>query len=116
MAGVMDDGMLRSIYSSADETLAQLDRLLSQNREREREVWRMLRDATDRLSEASAPYPDDDSAGQPSPAPPPPRRAGEVAAETPYVALPQRTTHGGSFGPAVRRKLIAEALAKGNVW
>lgn len=34
----------------------------------------------------------------------------------PYVPLPQRTTHGGPFGPKVREKLIAEALASGDVW
>ena len=29
-----------------------------------------------------------------------------------FVPLPQRTTHGGPFGPKVRAKLIAEILGK----
>jgi hypothetical protein len=32
--------------------------------------------------------------------------------EQPFVALPQRTTEGGNFGPLVRAKLIAEALER----
>lgn len=30
----------------------------------------------------------------------------------PYVALPQRTTHGGPFGPVVRAKLRDEAMGR----
>lgn len=30
----------------------------------------------------------------------------------PFVGLPERTTHGGAFGPKVRDKLIAEALLR----
>lgn len=113
----MADEMLRSIYSAADETIAALDRLLSPDREREREARMWLRDATARLGDSTAPYLDAPAGDEPAsgaPAPAPVRRA--VAPETPYVPLPQRTTHGGPFGPAVRAKLIAEALAKGNVW
>jgi len=117
MAGVMDDGMLRSIYSAADETIASLDRLQAERSARAQSMWRSLRDAADRLGDSSSPYfdpvaGDGPAMGQPGPAAAP-RRMDE---EVPYVALPQRTTHGGPFGPKVRQKLIAEALEKRSVW
>lgn len=34
------------------------------------------------------------------------------AAPDPHVTLPERTTHGGNFGPKVRAKLTAIALEK----
>jgi len=116
MVGVMADEMLRSIYWAADETIAQLDRLLSPTRDRERTAMVDLRDATARLGESSAPFVPDEPAEEGGVAPAPARRPPPLASDTPYVALPQRTTHGGPWGPAMRRKLIAEALAKGNVW
>lgn len=114
----MADETLRSIYFAADETAAELDRL---NRVRS-DLIRTTRLALDtlcgRLGDSTLPFVDGsqteaagapvagNSGGRPTP----------VAPETPYVPLPQRTTHGGAFGPAVQRKLIAEALAKDTRW
>lgn len=45
-----------------------------------------------------------------------PRRAISSSA-TPFgVELPERTTHGGDFGPKVRQKLIADALERRGGW
>jgi hypothetical protein len=117
MGGVMADEMLRSIYSAADETIEALDRLRAERSARDQSMWRSLRDAADRLGDSSSPYfdpvaGDGPAVGQPGPSSS--RRS--VDEEVPYVALPQRTTHGGPFGPKVRQKLIAEALEKRSVW
>jgi hypothetical protein len=49
----------------------------------------------------------------------PARRGRRVTApappDEPYVRLPERTTHGGGFGPRVRQHLIDEALS-GRRW
>jgi hypothetical protein len=108
----MADVTWPSISSAADETLAQLDALhRPQQAERLRHREAMA-EMVSRLGESSEPWRDDEPfnpaptvKGQPSP--------GRPAREepTPFVPLPERTTHGGPFGPKVRAKLIAEALA-----
>jgi hypothetical protein len=114
----MADVTLRSIYSAADETIAQLDRLHQASRDRAQTMRQSLDASISRLGDSTVPFVDagfaeasggpvtDTSRGRPQP----------VAPETPYVPLPQRATHGGPFGPAVVRKLIAEALAKDTRW
>jgi hypothetical protein len=112
----MADETLRLIYSAADETIAQLDQLNRLSNERTL-TWRQSLDAaTARLGDSTAPFVEQIAAGpgqsnqEGSPARPP------VAEPEPYYALPQRTTHGGPFGPAVRAKLLAAALAKDTRW
>lgn len=115
----MADETLRSIYSAADETVAQLDQLHQTSRDRAAMLRQSLDAAINRLGDSSVPYVDalasadasgspvtDTSRGRPQP----------DADETPYIPLPTRTTHGGDWGPAMVRKLTAEALAKGNLW
>jgi len=117
MGGVMADETSRSIYSAADETVAQLDQLHRASRERARATRLSLDAAVARLGDSSLPfvdqmggeaaggdYRDASSPRPPSPAPPP------------YFPLPERTTHGGPFGPAVRAKFLAAALAKDTRW
>ena len=115
----MADETLRSIYSAADETVAQLDQLHRASQERARATRLSLDAAVARLGDSSLPfvdanwegpsagggYPDASSSRPPSPAEPPP-----------YFPLPERTTHGGPFGPKVRTLLLAEALAKDTRW
>lgn len=99
-------------FSSNDEIFAHLD-LLNRQAESRRAYW------LERLERNVAGL---GVAGQPDPVgddPPRSRRGlgdrprpGPDPESTPYVTLPQRTTHGGDFGPAVRAKLIAEALGR----
>ena len=114
--GVMANETLRSIYSAADETVAQLDQLLRASSERALTTRQSLDAAVARLGDSSAPFVEPTASvtgGDPRDAstfrPP-------SVAETPYFPLPQRTTHGGPFGPAVRAKLLAAALAKDTRW
>jgi hypothetical protein len=112
----MADETLRSIYSAADETIAQLDQLHRLSSERALMSRAALDLATARLGDSSAPFVEAGSVGSPvgsgdlAPARQP------MAEPEPYYALPQRTSHGGPFGPAVRAKLLAAALAKDTRW
>ena len=114
---MMADETLRSIYFAADETIAQLDQLHRASRERSL-TWRQSLDAaTTRLGDSTAPFVESVSAwpaGESIPEGPPSRPP--VAEPEPYYALPQRTSHGGPFGPKVRSKLLAAALAKDARW
>lgn len=108
----MADETLRSIYSAADETIAQLDQLHRLSSDRSLSIRLSLDTATARLGDSSLPFEEVgaspgavDYRGVSSP-----RSA--APGEAPFVALPVRSTHGGDFGPKVRSKLIAEALAK----
>jgi hypothetical protein len=112
----MVDAMLRSIYSAADETIAQLDLLHQSNRNRALTARQALDATVARLGESSVPFMEPDD-------PQPPygsarERSHPTATEPslPFVPLPRRTTHGGDWGPAMRAKLTAEALAKGGRW
>lgn len=104
----MVDPILRSIYSAADETSADLDRLLSTSREeRSRNRARLeqiVAGLDGRYSDEPEPSAERHEREQDRrpPAPDP----------VPFVALPQRTTHGGYWGPKLREKLTAAALAK----
>lgn len=107
----MDDVTWPSISSKADETLAQLDALHAPYRQRRQEATTSLTTAVARLGESSEPWRDEEAfnpastmqGGGQQPSPPTPM---------PFVPLPERTTHGGGFGPKVRAKLIAEALER----
>lgn len=105
----MVDAMLRSIYSAADETVAQLDQLHRLHRDRVQTNRQSLDSACAMLGASSLPFVDQ---GEPPAEEGPVARSRPVAPEMPFVALPTRTTHGGDWGPAMKRKLIAEALAK----
>ncbi|NJD28873.1 MAG: hypothetical protein FIA92_11325 [Chloroflexi bacterium] len=98
--------------SSVDETLAQLDALHRPLAERRAAARVDLDRMVAALSVSSEPWAEAADAERPTPSAR--RRAGTVAQgrePDQFVALPERTTHGGPFGPAVRAKLIAEALA-----
>jgi hypothetical protein len=112
----MADETLRSIYSAADETVAQLDQLHRLTSERAL-TWRQSLDlATSRLGDSSAPFVESLAAGSGQSNPEGASARPPVAEPEPYYALPQRSTHGGPFGPAVRAKLLAAALAKDTRW
>lgn len=104
----MVDPLLRSIYSAADETSADLDRLLSTSRDQRSRNLAKLEQIVAGL-DAAIPVEPEPSAERHEreqdrrpPAPDP----------VPFVALPQRTTHGGPWGPKLRAKLTAAALEK----
>jgi hypothetical protein len=109
----MADETLRAIYSPADETIAQLDQLHRAMSDRALTHRQTLDRITARLGDSSLPF-EEHVAATPSregfPVRPP------VDEPEPYYPLPQRTTHGGPFGPVVRAKLLAAALAKDTRW
>lgn len=99
--------------SSAEDTIAQLDALFAKDQARKAADLRRLEAARQGLDVLSVPS---DPDGGPMMArggsgEAPAVRPSEPA-PTPTVRLPQRTTHGGPFGPAVRAKLIREALGE----
>lgn len=103
--------------SSADETIASLDRLFQAESARRSDGRRALEAIVARLDAVSLAEPDEtplapregsrDERGRRSVVGPDP---------APFVPLPRRTTHGGPFGPKVREKLTAEALSDGGWW
>lgn len=102
-----------SIFSAADETIARLDGLNLAERNRTQRGLRDLEAAVARLDQASGV----DQPGEPEQAPRERRNERDVRSDPtpdplPFVALPQRTTHGGPWGPAMRERLTAEALGK----
>jgi hypothetical protein len=102
----MDDVTWPSISSAADETMASLDRLFDRQRSLHESQRSDLASFVGRLGDSTMPWTDD---APPPSGPAAPTRRPE---SPPYVHLPERTTHGGDWGPAVKRKLTAEALAK----
>lgn len=108
-------GVVTSLSPSSviAETIARLDSLQNADQIRRARHRSDLASAVARL-DAVGPSPDDSE---------PARAAGsrderdrgsarKGTDPAPFVALPQRTTRGGDFGPVVREKLIAEALGK----
>lgn len=102
------DPTLRAIYSGADETIAELDRLHAASAAPRRFFLDQLRAVVAGLDALRPEEPeaqverrqrDDD-------------RRPPAQEQTPFVALPERTTPGGPFGPKVRDRLVREALAK----
>lgn len=113
----MANETLRSIYSAADETVAALDQLHRASHDRVLATRQSLDAAVGRLGESSVPFVDGMAGDGPATVPAGPATARRpVDDETPYYPLPQRTTHGGPFGPTVRAKLLAAALAKDTKW
>jgi len=110
----MADETLRSIYSAADETIDQLDQLHRASSERNLTSRQSLDAAVARLGDSSAPFVETLGDG-PAMAPAGPATAPR-AEPAPFYPLPQRTTHGGPFGPKVRAKLLAAAIAKDTRW
>jgi hypothetical protein len=105
----MAGGTWPSIFSVGDETVEMLDRLHATTRAR-REQHRASLDAVVAglngnvadTDEPVLPRREREDVGRRSATPDP----------LPFVALPQRTTHGGYYGPKVRDKLTREALGK----
>jgi len=110
----MADEILRSIYSAADETIAQLDQLQQASRERALTARQSLDAACAGLGYSSVPFVGEVDGAGPTGVPAATPR--QPAAETPNYPLPQRTTHGGPWGPAVRAKLLAAAALKDTRW
>lgn len=110
----MVDATLRSIYSEADETVADLDRLNQKAQLRRASTLRSLEASVARLDVGASPL-DDEEATAPlrnERGGDRPRPVREDSDPAPFVPLPQRTTHGGRYGPAVVEKLTAIALEK----
>lgn len=108
-----------SSLSTFEETFEALSEVLRPARETQRANLQRLQELV-RQSEApamadDATAPAEDVSAEPVPGAAP--RIERLTTErSPQVVLPRRTTHGGDFGPAVRQKLIAEALGKGRTW
>ena len=113
---MMADETLRSIYSAADETIAQLDQLHRASSERNLTSRAALDFATSRLGDSSLPFVETMAADQSNPVGGSSPSREPVAESAPFYPLPQRTTHGGAWGPKMRAKLLAAAMAKDNRW
>jgi hypothetical protein len=110
----MVDGTLRSIYSAADETVAELDRLNQKAQAQRAPSLRRLEAQVARLDVGPGTVDD-----EPSSPPPRSERDGDrprVTADrpdpVPFVPLPRRNTPGGPWGPAMVEKLTSIALEK----
>jgi hypothetical protein len=90
-----------------DETIRQLDQLFQAERARREGSLALLRSVVQRLEGPLTPDPEPLEQGGGRGAP-----RGVTTPAVPFVPLPQRTTPGGRWGPAVRAKLRSEALAK----
>jgi hypothetical protein len=106
-----------AISSAIDETIAQMDRLNEPERERRARDFEALQALVSNLE-----TPFDPSLVEAAPELGRGRRQEGPRSATPGdrgalpfgFELPQRRTHGGPFGPAVRAKLIAEVQDRGN--
>lgn len=98
---------------STEELMSQLDRLHQTARAEDDRWLNLLRNQT--LPPPMAPSEDEQDVVV---APERPGRGLVPPApeQSPFVALPRRTTHGGPWGPAMVRKLTDEALAKDRRW
>jgi len=98
-----------SIFSAGDETMEMLDRLHATTRAR-REQHRASLDAV--VAGLNGSVVDSDEPVLSRRGRENVDRRGDTPDPLPFVALPQRATHGGYYGPKVRDKLTREALAK----
>ena len=107
------DPVLRGIFSAADDTIEQLERLHAASQARRTDYLGQLRAVVAGLDRGSPEEPPEvgPDAGPERRRRNEERRSSGLEGE-PFVALPQRTTRGGDYGPAIRGKLIREALAK----
>lgn len=111
----MTDGRtLRSIYFAADETVAELDRLNQKAQLRRASNLRSLEAQVARLDVGASPLDDEPGATPPGSGRDDdrPRVTARDSDRVPFVPLPQRTTHGGPWGPAMVAKLTSIALEK----
>ena len=112
--------MSPSISSQLDETIAQLDRLHQPARERRARDFEALQAIVAVLGQPFDPSLEDETPelGRGlGPRYPQPQTAPSGGGALPFgFELPTRTTLGGDFGPAVRRRLIADAIDKGGGW
>lgn len=106
----MADVTWPSISSAADATIASLDALFERQRARREKGLAELAALTSRLGDSTEPWTEPTTSAMPSRASSPESRRPHEP--MPFVVLPERSTHGGDFGPKVRRKLIAEALGE----
>ena len=106
---LMAGGTWPSIFSAGDATVASLDRLHATTQANRRQHRASLDAVVAGL--------DGNVADTDEPVLPRREREGvdrrsATPDPLPFVALPQRTTHGGYYGPKVREKLTREALSK----
>ena len=104
-----DDAIWPSISSALDETSGQLDRLLAPAREQRSRNLQRLELIVAGLDGVTADEPEPTAERHERPE----DRRLQAPDPAPFVALPQRTTHGGPWGPAMREKLTRIALEKG---
>lgn len=108
------DATLRSIYSAADETVADLERLNQKGRAQQGLLLPELKAIVARLDFGSGTAEDEtvvaprrnERGGDRSPTAP------ADSDPAPFVPLPQRTTHGGRWGPKMVEKLTNIALER----
>jgi hypothetical protein len=104
-AGLTD--VLNWRVPSSDEPREELERLLGAERQRKAQN---LAELAASLSEAPVVL-EDEIAEPRRPRRREPQPEPLLSDELPFgIQLPKRTTHGGPFGPKVRRKLMAEAM------
>lgn len=102
------------ISDQLDQTIRELEQLHQPGREFKAAMFAELQAAVSRLDDVPPPLEDDEPAPMARPRRPAEQPSIPADGTLPFgVELPSRTTHGGPFGPAVRRRLIAEALEKG---
>jgi hypothetical protein len=102
------DPDLLGIYSAADQTIAELDRITAAGAAQRTFYRDQLRAVVAKLDLASPEEPEP-SAGRRQRDD---ERRPPAQEQAPFVALPERTTPGGPFGPKVRDRLVREALSK----
>lgn len=104
------------VNSSIEETLAALDGLFQTDQAKRSRYLRQLESAVAGLGVGTPPDFEPEPGGRLGDRPNG-RAPRTVDPEPPpFIALPQRTTHGGPFGPAVRARLYAAALEKEGRW
>ena len=109
VGGLMENETLRSIFSAGDETIAALDRLhmtTQASRIRARASLDAVVAGLTGTFVVEEPDPLERRERAETDRRPPSQDP------QPFVALPQRSTHGGPFGPKIRDKLTQAALAK----
>jgi hypothetical protein len=105
---------MRSLSSSLEETLAQLDRLHAAETSRKANDLARLSDAVGRLGVGTQAEPDAPSAPHGAPGADM-DRALRVAPEPETPLLPRRTTHGGPFGTSIIDRVAAN-VRKASDW
>ena len=107
---------MTSLLRPFAETSERLNALLEEDRAAKQQSFAAFQQ---QIAQGWSPLPpagdDEPASGRPAPAPRGDRGSDTAVPPEPPVRLPERTTHGGPFGPKVREHLIEEALS-GRRW